>query len=88
MRESGGAATVPGGSGGMWLQASGQKDEVEVPENCKSSCTSDWGSTETLVTHGRFWAATGCNAQGTGCKIGGCPNGVWYVLAGTRSEQI
>ena len=46
------------------------------------------GSTETLVTHGRFWAATGCNAQGTGCKIGGCPNGVWYVLAGTRSEQI
>jgi len=37
-------------------------------------------STETLVAHGRFWAATGCNAQGTGCKVGGCPNGVWYVL--------
>jgi hypothetical protein len=37
MREEGGAAVVKGKSGvGMWLQASGQKDEVEVPEDCES----------------------------------------------------
>ena len=81
MRQTGGAATVKGKSGvGMWLQASGQKDEVEVPEDCTSAISDATPSTDMVVEHGRFWAATGCNAQGTGCKVGGCPNGVWYVL--------
>ena len=43
MRESGGAATIPGKSGGMWLQASGQKHEVEVPEDCKYRSNTEWG---------------------------------------------
>jgi hypothetical protein len=33
-----------------------------------------------LVAVGKFWAATGCDAQGTGCKVGGCPSGQWYAF--------
>lgn len=77
--------TVNGKSGmGMWHQKSGQEDILEVPETCK------WGGNvlsdgvelkgrgaDFVVAAGKFWAATGCDENGTGCKVGGCPSGKW-----------
>ena len=81
--------TVNGKAGtGMWQQASGQKDELDVPETCEFlRLLSLHMKLTCLVAVGKFWAATGCNAQGTGCKVGGCPSGQWYVAKGLLRES-
>ena len=76
--------TVNGKAGtGMWKQESGQEDELDVPETCRSltrSCTSMESrgeETDRVGQAGRIWPATGCDASGTNCMVGGCGAAKW-----------